>query len=143
MFVKADLRYLDQILKIEKNIFKKPWSEVHFLKDLKLDVSFNIVCIEKTKCIGYIFGYIINKEYHLNNIAIQKSYQNKGFGNKLLNFLIKKLKNKKIKKIFLEVQCDNISAIKLYESNNFKKVNIRKNYYKKGKDAFLYNLDIN
>ena len=142
MFSKAHLKYLNEIIKIEKSVFEQPWSEVHFRKDLKHKVSYNIVCIENLNCIGYLFGYLIKDEFHLNNIAIDQEYQRQGFASKMLNFIIDDLKNKRINRIMLEVRCDNDSAIKLYDAFGFNKVNIRKDYYKKGKDAFLYNLDI-
>ena len=143
MFKKANINHLDEIISIENNIFNQPWSKVHFVKDLQLEISFNIVCIEGENCIGYLFGYFIEDEYHLNNIAIKKSYQRRGFAKKMLNYIIEKCKDQQINKIMLEVRCDNIPAIKLYDSMGFYKINVRKNYYKKGKDAFLYNLDIN
>ena len=143
MFKKAKLKHLDEIINIENKVFDQPWSKIHFLKDLELNVSYNIVYIIKSQCVGYLFGYIIKNEFHLNNIAIKPKYQQKGFGNEILNFIISDLKSKKINKIMLEVRCDNLSAIKLYDSIGFNKVNVRKDYYKKGKDAFLYNLDLN
>tara|TARA_Y100001968_G_scaffold333122_1_gene394249 strand:+ start:2910 stop:3341 length:432 start_codon:yes stop_codon:yes gene_type:complete len=143
MFHKASLKYLDAIIEIENSVFEQPWSKVHFLKDLELNVSYNIVCIKKTECIGYLFGYLIEKDYHLNNIAVKQICQGKGIAKDMLKFLIKKLRKSKINKIMLEVRCDNFQAIKLYDSMGFNKVNIRKNYYKKGKDAFLYDLHLN
>jgi len=142
MFVKAELKHLQNIIKIEQAVFKQPWSQIHFIKDLKHDAAYNVVCIIDMNCVGYIFGYIIKDEFHLNNIAIDQKFQRKGFARKMLNFIINNLKNKSISRIFLEVKCDNYSAIRLYDSFGFNKVNIRKDYYKKGKDAFLYNLDI-
>ena len=142
MFTKAHLKYLDDIIKIERSLFEQPWSEIHFRKDLKHKASYNVVCIEDLNCIGYLFGYLVKDEFHLNNIAIDQKYQQQGFGSKMINFVIDDLKNKRINRIMLEVRCDNYSAIKLYDSFGFNKVSIRKDYYKKGKDAFLYNLDI-
>ena len=142
MFIKAELKHLEDIIRIEQAVFKQPWSQVHFIKDLKHDVGYNVVCIIDANCIGYIFGYIIQDEFHLNNIAIDQKFQRKGFASKMFNFVIENFKKKGINRIFLEVKCDNYSAIKLYDSMGFIKVNIRKDYYKKGKDAFLYNLDI-
>tara|TARA_Y100001970_G_C14128755_1_gene800438 strand:- start:240 stop:671 length:432 start_codon:yes stop_codon:yes gene_type:complete len=143
MFHKASLKYLDAIIEIENSVFEQPWSKVHFLKDLELNVSYNIVCIKKTECIGYLFGYLIEKDYHLNNIAVKQICQGNGIAKDMLKFLINKLRKSKINKIMLEVRCDNFQAIKLYDSMGFNKVNIRKNYYKKGKDAFLYDLHLN
>ena len=68
MFKKAKLKHLDEIINIENKVFDQPWSKIHFLKDLELNVSYNIVYIIKSQCIGYLFGYIIKNEFHLNKI---------------------------------------------------------------------------
>ena len=65
MFHKAKLKHLDAIINIENCVFKQPWSKIHFLKDLQLNISYNIVCIKNTKCIGYLFGYIIKMNFIL------------------------------------------------------------------------------
>tara|TARA_B100000131_G_C18112649_1_gene610176 strand:+ start:1434 stop:1865 length:432 start_codon:yes stop_codon:yes gene_type:complete len=142
MFVKPNLDHIDEIVNIENDIFEQPWSRYHFLSDIKKNVSYNIMYLEKSRCVGYIFGYIIENEYHLNNIAVKKNYQKRGIAKKILHYVIEKLKDKNVGKIFLEVRCDNFAAIRLYELFGFEKKNIRKDYYKKGKDAILYNMDI-
>ena len=68
--------------------------------------------------------YII---YTQTEICIIKSCQRKNYGSLIIN-KIKKLDN--IKKIFLEVSVENTQAINFYLKNGFKKIGIRKAYYK-------------
>ena len=56
-----------------------------------------------------------------------KSCQRKNYGSLIVNKL-KKLKD--IRKIFLEVSVENTPAINFYLKNGFKKIGIRKAYYK-------------
>ena len=49
----------------------------------------------------------------------------------------------KVNVILLEVSVNNIPAQKCYQSLGFVKVGMRKDYYSKGDDAILYNLEIN
>ena len=142
MIVKGNLKYLNDIVAIENSIFLQPWSRIHFEKDLQHSAGYSRFFIEHNQCSAYLFGYSLDNEFHLNNIAVNKKQQNRGIASLLVRDLLKYCKKKKINKILLEVRCDNVIAINLYEKFNFKKINIRKDYYKKGKDAFLYNLEI-
>ena len=54
-----------------------------------------------------------------------------------MSYLIKKCENLSIKKLFLEVSKNNISAEKFYSRFDFFTVGIRRNYYKDGSDALL------
>ena len=66
-----------------------------------------------------------------------ESYQNKGIGTNLLDYLIKKYPD--IVNITLEVRCNNVKAIHLYEKMGFIKKAIRKGYYN-GVDGILLEL---
>ena len=57
--------------------------------------------------------------------------------------MIDNAKEKKCKLIHLEVNENNLSAIKLYEKYNFKQDGLRKNYYNNGtENAILMTLNI-
>jgi ribosomal-protein-alanine N-acetyltransferase len=62
----------------------------------------------------------------LINIIVLKEYQNKGIGNKLLEFVVN---NEEYEKIMLEVRENNSNAIHLYEKYGFKEIYRRKKYY--------------
>jgi ribosomal-protein-alanine N-acetyltransferase len=143
MIVQAQNKHLSDIIKIEKLSFNHPWSEMHFKKDIrKKDFSINWVMLEDGKTIGYIFGWLVENEYHLNNIAVHPNHRRKGIAAKLLLKLINSVKIKNAKKLFLEVRADNFPAKKLYKSFGFTAMGLRKNYYDKGNDAILYNLEL-
>ena len=70
---------------------------------------------------------IIYEKCEIIDIFIEENYRRKG----IAILLIKEIeKDFSIENITLEVREDNIPAIKLYEKIGFKKVSIRKNYYK-------------
>ena len=143
MIVQVQSKHLSDIIKIEKLSFNHPWSEMHFKKDIKKnDISINWVMVEDGKVIGYIFGWLIENEYHLNNIAVHPQHRRKGIATKLLLKLINSVKIKNAEKLFLEVRADNVPAKKLYKSFGFTAMGVRKNYYDKGNDAILYNLEL-
>lgn len=84
--------------------------------------------------IGYIEYAIIYEKAELNFIYIVEKYRKKGYAQKLIDYMFNNLTN--VSNITLEVNINNVSAIKLYEKNGFKIVSKRKNYYN-GVDGYL------
>ena len=70
MIVSASHEYLEQILNIERSSFSKPWTEYHFMSDLNNKISVNWVYLNNVQVMGYLFGWHVMDEYHLNNIAV-------------------------------------------------------------------------
>ena len=93
--------------------------------------------IEEDKVIGYIGACILAGETEILNFVIDEAYQRKGYGQILLNKVIEESIKQSSKKIVLEVKVSNQKGINFYNKNNFNTVNIRKNYYKDGSDAYL------
>ena len=87
---------------------------------------------EDNEIIGYIYYSDIYDRLEINQFEINNQYRNKGKGKQLLQYLIDKEK----KNITLEVKKDNYSAIKVYESKDFKHIAVRKGYYN-GIDCLL------
>lgn len=138
------INHLNEIFKIEKLSFNNPWTINNIKKDiLNNNKNENWVYIEQNKVVGYIFGLILIDEYHLNNIAVDPKYLRNKIGTKLILHIISILKTKGIKFILLEVSSKNLVAQRCYKNLGFYSVGKRKNYYGKGDDAILYNLEIN
>ena len=78
---------------------------------------------------AYIVFRVNADEAELFRIATDKNYRGLGCAHKLMNFMISNLRDMKVKKVFLEVRCQNAEAIRLYEHYGFKKLGIRKEYY--------------
>lgn len=93
---------------------------------------FKLIVIEEDSIIGYLYYSDIYERIEINQIEIDSSYRNNGYGSKLMKYLI----DNNNKSITLEVRIDNKPAISLYKKYNFKEVSIRKNYYN-GVDGLL------
>ena len=120
---------LFKLTKIDKYIFNYPAS----LKDLEnyfKEDTIKIWKISTQKIIGFVIFYHIKDEIEIIQIGIIKSCQRKNYGSLIIN-KIKKLKD--LRKIFLEVSVKNTQAIDFYLKNGFKKIGIRKGYYKVNK----------
>ena len=114
------------LIEIEKSIFKRQLF-INKLKNFRNEHSIKIWKISTRKIIGFVIFYHVKDEIEIIQIGIIKSCQRKNFGSLIINKM-KKLKN--IRKIFLEVSIENTQAINFYLKNDFKKIGIRKGYYK-------------
>ena len=144
MIIPAQLNHLDDIVSIEKSAFNKPWTKNQFMNDIQSELdSENWVYVIDELVAGYIFGWIIQGEFHLNNIAVQPKYLRRSIGKNLIQHIIARVILRNIGGILLEVSAENIPARKCYQSLGFNQMGIRKDYYSKGDDAILYNLELN
>ena len=115
-----------KLIEIDKEISDYPSSIEDFENYFKED-TIKIWKISTQKIIGFVIFYHVKDEIEIIHIGIMKSCQRKNYGSLIVN-KIKKLKN--IRKIFLEVSVENTQAINFYLKNGFKKIGIRKAYYK-------------
>ena len=89
------------------------------------------------KIIGiYVLQTIID-EAQINYFSVKQKFRRKGYGTKLMNYLINECRKLNIKKLLLEVSETNSIAENFYCKFNFLTTGRRKNYYKKGADAVL------
>ena len=84
--------------------------------------------IEQTAC-GLIDYSVVSDQAFLNNIATVLEHRNSGIASKLMECMIAKCKNLKIKSISLEVRISNQAAINLYKKFGFSKISRRKRIY--------------
>ena len=141
MILLASQNHLQEILNIERKSFSNPWTEDHFKYDLNNKISVNWVYQDDEHVVGYLFGWQLIDEYHLNNIAVAESFRENGIGIQLLKNMLLCLKEVEVKSVFLEVSSSNLPARKLYEKMCFIPQSERKDYYTKGDDAILYMLE--
>ena len=120
------------------------WSDKQILESLNKDLTLGLFENQQLSAVA-IFSQIFETA-ELLYICIDVSKHNKGLGFKLLENSIYCLVQQQIKEIFLEVDVNNHSAIKLYHKLKFRKISLRKNYYKKtdgsSSDALIYQLKI-
>ena len=126
--------HIDKIALIEKQNFSRPWSKRDLSEELKNKTANFFVAEDKNNVYGYIGMHVIKDEAYITNIAVEKAYQNKKIGTKLLNYVLKFGKENKFNFITLEVRTSNLIARKFYKANGFKQVGVRKNFYNDPKE---------
>ena len=104
-----------------------------------------IFLLSKPNPVGYLLARFIEDEIEVISLLIHKKQRRKGYARLLLKELYAIANKRKTSKIVLEVSEENQAAKKLYEGFKFKKVGVRKKYYKQGNnkvDAVIMALTI-
>jgi len=95
--------------------------------------------VGEDEIIGFSAGSVKSRTRgHISGIAVSEVHRGKGIGKSLFDVAIAAFKQDNFTKITLEVRSGNEVAIRLYESNGFKKTHIISNYYPDGEDAINY-----
>lgn len=93
-------------------------------KSFENDFLKTIVYVEDSIKAVLVYQLIYDR-IEIDYIITDPKYRKRGIATSLLNYAFKDTN-----KASLEVKSDNVSAIAFYEKNGFKKVAIRKKYYK-------------
>lgn len=80
---------------------------------------------------SFIVVRITGEEAEILTLATEQSKKRNGFGRALLDETLRHLNSERVKKLFLEVDENNLAAVKLYTSAGFRKVGERQAYYAK------------
>lgn len=125
---KITAEHISQIALLEKECFSQPWSESALAEELANENSHFLVAVSDS-VLGYIGVQEICGEAYITNVAVFGNYRKSGIGRALLRAACDGAKSRDCEFITLEVRESNAPAIALYESENFEKAGIRKNFY--------------
>ncbi len=125
----ANIINLDDIFSLELDSYALPWTK-GILRDCLNNHYDFIIAKYNNVIIGYIIAKISSHETHILNLTVSKYYRKNGIATELLEMIIAKCFILNSLDIYLETRVDNIAAINLYEKHGFRRISIRKNYYK-------------
>ncbi|MFQ5905278.1 MAG: ribosomal protein S18-alanine N-acetyltransferase [bacterium] len=120
---------VDEIVAIEDSIFPAPWPVGAFTKSVGDSSSVCLVARTEGGLVGYAVAWLLRREMHIGNLAVDRPYWRKGIASKLLSRLLESAQERGFKTVTLEVRVSNAAAISLYRKFGFKEVAIRRNYY--------------
>lgn len=95
------------------------------------------------KIVGYVSFRYVADEGDVVTIAVDTSVQKQGVGTLMMNWLETTAKVRGVKNLFLEVRSDNIPAIAMYLARDFERIDLRRNYYETGVDAYVMRKRLN
>ncbi len=123
--------------------FDNFWNRYIFQQDIQSPNALYYQVVEQEEIVGILGASRILDVIEIRNIAVKKNKRGQGIGTKLLQHFIQELqRDKTIARIELEVSAKNTVARKLYQKQGFQTVGTRLNYYAKGEDAILMNLEM-
>ncbi len=113
---------------IERRSYEFPWSHSVF-RDCLLAGHNCIVLVRGEKIAGYGILSIAAGEAHILNLCVDPMYRELGYGDQLLNEILGRARNAKVRELFLEVRRSNSSALSLYRKKGFRQIANRPAYY--------------
>lgn len=119
---------VEAVIAIESEIYPFPWSYGNFRDSLNAGYSCWIYEFGGL-VIGYAVMMMAAGEAHLLNLGIAGDWQGRGMGRRFLLQLIRLAREYHASSIFLEVRPSNIAARRLYVTEGFREIAVRKKYY--------------
>ena len=120
---------LTVVTEIESDSYNFPWSYGVF-RDCLLAGYQSLVLVISGTVTGYGIMSVAASEAHLLNLCVHPDAQQLGYGRRLLNALLVRAEESKVRQVFLEVRPSNQIALNLYHSAGFEQIGIRPSYYR-------------
>jgi len=95
------------------------------------------------KIVGYVSLRYVGDEGDVVTIAVDESAQKQGIGTVMMDWLETAALAQGVKELFLEVRSDNIPAVAMYLARDFERIDLRRNYYGTGVDAYVMRKRLN
>lgn len=133
---------LPEITGLEQEIFGvHAWSENSVREELTNPTRRYTVLADSRQSpeiLGYAGVFVAGQQADVQTVAVRADCRGRGYGRIMLNELLRIAAQAGAREIFLEVRADNQTAIRLYESNGFKRIDRRAGYYQPdGVDALV------
>ena len=137
--MQANISHIADIYTLEQQLFGEGAYGLQSLnEELTNPNRIYLVALENgAQVIGYLGANVTSDFAEIMKIGVTGSEQRQGVATQLLQDLEKKLSDKGVHKLQLEVKSTNQKAILFYEKMGFVNYYVRKNYYKTC-DALLY-----
>lgn len=139
MIQKMEVNDLEHIVELEQQCFTSPWSKDDFLYELNENpFGYYVVLKEQDQITGYLGLWMDEERAQITTIGVDPKHRSKGYAKALMEHMLDVCSKRGVQMYSLEVRVSNTPAIALYERYGFKKVGIRKAYYKDNhEDAYL------
>jgi len=132
-------RHLRSVLRIEAQVYPRPWTLGLFLSELNLHVSRSyFVARVDGQVVGYGGLMLSMEDAHITTLAIDPEWQRRKLGQRLMVVLTREAVRRGSKNLTLEVRVSNLAAQGLYRCFGLAPAGIRKGYYvESGEDAIV------
>ncbi len=128
---------ISRIVALEKENLLSSLEEEFYFLNLDNPFAYHYVLMEQEEIIGFVSSIFDGNLLEILNLVIDKKYQSKGYGTRLLKEVFVELMSKGLKRVILEVRESNTKAKALYSSLGFKTISIRYSYYANKENALV------
>jgi ribosomal-protein-alanine N-acetyltransferase len=128
----------EAVEQVEKACFAMPWSRESFWREAANENTLYLLALDYAQVIGYVGCWISFEEAQITNVAVAPAYRGRRVGTEMMAELIRRVKEKGVTALTLEVRPSNAPALALYKNYGFKEAGRRPHYYSdNGEDAII------
>ncbi len=123
-------RHLRSVLRIEAQVYPRPWSLSLFMSELALRGSraYYVARVDGI-VVGYTGLMVTVDDGHVTTLAVDPAWHRRSIASRLLLVLAREAIRREVRSLTLEVRITNSAAQELYRHFGFHPAGIRKNYY--------------
>jgi ribosomal-protein-alanine N-acetyltransferase len=131
-------RHLRGVLRIEAQVYPRPWSLPLFMSELNLRSS-RVYYVARVhgSVVGYCGLMLVDGDAHITNIAVEPAWHRQQIGTRLLLNAARQARVRGATHLTLEVRMSNRGAQAMYRKFGFQAAGVRKNYYAESKEDAL------
>jgi [ribosomal protein S18]-alanine N-acetyltransferase len=123
-------RHVRAVLRIEQQVYPRPWTMSLFLSELSLRSSRSYFVARVARdVVGYGGLMLSADDAHITTLAVDPRWHRRQIATRLLLVLAREAITRDVRSLTLEVRLSNRGAQELYRSFGFAPVGVRKNYY--------------
>ena len=132
-------RHLRSVVRIESQVYPRPWSHSLFVSELALrSTRAYFVAKAGRDVVGYAGVMMSLTDGHVTTIAVDPARHREGVGTRLMLALAREAIARDATALTLEVRLSNRGAQEMYTRFGFRPVGVRKGYYADtGEDALV------
>ncbi len=119
---------VEQVIAIEHEIYPFPWTPGNFRDSIRAG-NHCWLAEARGEAVGYGVMLVAAGEAHLLNLGVDRAWQRKGLGRRILQHLLARAREGGAEIMFLEVRPSNLPALALYADMGFTQIAKRRNYY--------------
>jgi len=136
---------LPVFVSLDKELFPySPWSTSQYKEEFSSPTRHFVVAVDAAQnIVGYAGVFAPGgAEADVLTVGVIPTHRGKGIAKALMAMITDWAREQGSIALMLEVKVDNTEAIGLYESLNYSKLNVRKDYFGAGLDALVMRLDL-
>jgi ribosomal-protein-alanine N-acetyltransferase len=123
-------RHLRGVLRIEHQVYPRPWSLGLYMSELALSASrVYLVARVGTSVVGYAGLLLVGDEGHITTVAVDPAWHRRQIATRMLICLVRRAVDQGVVRLTLEVRMSNSGAQSMYSRFGFAPAGVRQRYY--------------